>query len=169
MSGTNPFELLGVPKRFDLDARVVRTAWMRRAADAHPDADGALDPSLAINEAYRKLCDPATRATALLLARNAPAVDERRLPDGFLLEMVALRERVDEAAGDAALLAELRAEADGRRSEAFAEIANAFSESGQGESLSMDVAQRVVTALNVARSFDRMLEQLDRESGLSEA
>lgn len=172
MSETNPFALLGLPLRFDVDARALRSAWMRRAAEVHPDTDGSLDPSLdpsiALNEAYRALSDPSTRARVMLRLLGAPDVDERALPEGFLFEMVALRERVDEAGGDTTVLSGLRNEAENRRREAYATVAAAFTEVNGSGPISAEATQRVVTALNVARSFDRVLEQLDREAGLRE-
>jgi len=37
----NPFDALGLERRFDLDERAIRGAWLRRAAALHPDrADG---------------------------------------------------------------------------------------------------------------------------------
>ena len=38
-SSPDPFDALGLPARFDLDAETVRRAWLARSAGAHPDGD----------------------------------------------------------------------------------------------------------------------------------
>lgn len=164
MRRSEAFQVLGVDPRFDLSPRDLRAAWMRRAASAHPDAAGAVDESARVNDAMRILSDPIERAQALLEERGAAAVDGRAMPQAFLLEMMELRERADACAGDAAATAELRAEAGLRRETAIAEIAQVFSASGSG-ALAAAVVEQVIGQINVIRAFDRMIEQLDRESG----
>ena len=164
----SPFSLLGVEPRFDLDVRRLRIAWMQRAAVAHPDAAGAVEASTSVNDAYRLLLDPIERARALLAVLQAPSVDERRLPEGFLMEMVELRERADQETeeGRTGLLAEARE----RREAALSEIGSIFEGTrravGQGTTLgppSAEDTQAIHVQLNVVRAFDRMLEQLERE------
>jgi DnaJ-domain-containing protein 1 len=166
MSGANPFEVLGVALRFDLSPAVLRAAWMRRAAVEHPDADGALDASTRVNDAFRTLSEPIGRATALLQARNAPSVDERELPVGFLMEMMDLRERADAAVEDHEAAVALREEATARRAEAITAIETLFGQAGTGTDLDRSVAQQIAVQINVVRSFDRMVEQLEREAKL---
>lgn len=164
MRRSEAFQILGVEARFDVEPRELRAAWMRRAAAAHPDAAGGVDDSARVNDAMRILCDPIQRAQALLELRGAPEVDVRALPPEFLLEMMALRERADECAGDAARIEELRADAVARRDAAVAEIASAFARSGAGR-IDDDVSRRIAEEIGVVRSFERMIEQLDRELG----
>lgn len=159
----DPFETLGVEPDFALDARGLRAAWLRHASASHPDASGSLGASARANEAYRMLIDPVGRALALLARRRAPQVDERALPPGFLMDLMELRERVDAAGSDDERRL-VRAEATEGREEAIRRIAAAFGQSGAG-AMAAEQAQAVHTAINVLRSFDRVIEQLDREAG----
>lgn len=163
MRRSEAFQILGVEPRFDLSQRDLRAAWMRRAAAAHPDAAGAVDESARVNDAMRVLSDPIQRAQALLELRGAPEVEQRGLPQEFLLEMMELRERADECAGDAARIAELRSEAESRRDGAVAEMGSILS--GGGGTIARADAERVAAQINIVRAFERMLEQLDREAG----
>ncbi|MFZ9881011.1 MAG: iron-sulfur cluster co-chaperone HscB C-terminal domain-containing protein, partial [Phycisphaerales bacterium] len=115
MTTEDPFVLLGLERRFDLDARALRAAWMRRIATAHPDAEGGAAEAARLNAAQRELADPLSRAGLLLRLGGAPATDERELPAGFLVEMMELREAADEAEGDAARREALAADARARR------------------------------------------------------
>lgn len=162
MRPADAFATLGVPARFDISERELRAAWMRRAAGAHPDASGAVDPSAALNEARAICADPIRRALALLELHGAPPVDLRAMPQEFLIEMMELRERADACAGDPAATAELRGEAVARREAALGEIASLLA-GAEARSIDETRARRVVGAVNVVRAFDRMIEQLDRE------
>ena len=172
MRPSESFSVLGLEPRFDIPPRELRAAWMRRAATMHPDAaagsaeaSGAVDGSARVNEAMRVLSDPIQRAQALLELYGAPAADARAaMPQEFLLAMMELRERADACAGDTAALAELRTDASSRREAAIAAIAEAFAGGVAGEFAS-DRARRIAEKINVVRAFDRMIEQLDRETG----
>ena len=68
------FALLGLPRRFGLDATTLGGRWRELQSRVHPDrfaAEGAASQRLAmqwavrVNEAHRRLKDPLTRATYL--------------------------------------------------------------------------------------------------------
>ncbi len=158
----NPFSALGLEPSFDIDPRRVRAAWMQKAAREHPDVVGVGGQSTCANDALRQLSDPLSRAEALLRVHQAPAVDERTMPEGFLLEMMELRERADEAGRDPDAAAQLLAEASERRNRALARIGDAF-RSARGGALEAGHALEIRSQMNVVRSFDRMLEHLARE------
>lgn len=160
----DPFQALGLPARFRLDAQELRKAWMRRVSQVHPDALGSSAEGTYANDAFRQLSDPISRAHAMLRHRGAPAADERAMPDGFLLEMMDLREQADAARGDADAVASLRAEAVRRRDDAIERIASVF-DSAAAAPFATESTQAVLVELNVVRAFDRMLEQLEREAG----
>jgi curved DNA-binding protein CbpA len=63
---TNPFEILGLPERPDLDDETVRAAWRAIAAATHPDrADGGdLARYTAATAAFAKLRTPWARSEA---------------------------------------------------------------------------------------------------------
>jgi len=161
---SDAFAALGIEPRYGISPRDLRAAWMRRAAIAHPDAAGAVAESARVNDAMRILSDPIQRAQALLELRGLRLSEARALPQAFLLEMMELRERADDAAGDSEAIAALRAEAVERRDAAIARIGAAFAEMEAGAA-SIAVIEESILAV---RAFDRMLEQLAREEQGSE-
>ena len=118
----NDFVLFGLPERFALDRDDLDARWRRLQASAHPDrfaAEGASAQRLAmqwsvrINEAYRRLREPMSRAAYLCELRGAPiqAHTNTAMPGDFLMQQMAWREALDDAQGDsevAALDAEVR-------------------------------------------------------------
>ncbi len=172
--GNDAYAILGFDPVFDLDLRTLRARWMRAAAGVHPDAEGAVLTSARVNDAFRILSDPLSRAETLLtrlgfgeLTRNDEA--RKALPPEFLMEMMEYREEVDRLEpSDVPARAALRELARSKRDAAIAEIARAFREiahATQDESARAQAARDVLVFGNVVRSFDRMLEQLDREFG----
>ena len=110
------FLLLGLPERFTLDRADLDDRWRRLQASAHPDrfaAEGAaalrlaMQWSVRINEAYRRLREPLTRAAYLCELRGAPiaAHSNTAMPGDFLMQQMAWREALAEADNDAALAA----------------------------------------------------------------
>jgi len=170
----DPFTQLSLPPKFDVDPRQLRAAWLRVAAAAHPDATGTVDSASAANDAYRSLLDPIERAHALLRRLGLGGVLEddalrRAFPGGFLLEMMEYRERADAFdASDAEGRHELLRDANGQRDAALARIAVSFGllvEGGGDDRSRQSTAADIARELNVIRSFDRMIEQLERERG----
>ena len=114
--GDSDFLLFGLPERFTLDRADLDDRWRRLQASAHPDrfaAEGATSQRLAmqwsvrINEAYRRLREPLTRAAYLCELRGAPiaAHSNTAMPGDFLMQQMAWREALAEADNDAALAA----------------------------------------------------------------
>lgn len=108
----NHFELFGVPARFGVDTEALERAYRALQNAVHPDrhatgADSvrrlALQSSARVNEAYRALKDPVTRAQYLLSLRGIDAADETdtALPFDFLERQLERREAVAEAAAAA--------------------------------------------------------------------
>ena len=109
----NDFVLFGLPERFALDRADLDSRWRKLQASAHPDrfsAEGAgakraaMQWSVRINEAYRRLREPLTRAAYLCELRGAPIAAESNtaMPADFLMQQMAWREALDEAADDVA-------------------------------------------------------------------
>ena len=107
----NDFVLFGLPERFALDRADLDARWRKLQASAHPDrfsAEGAaakraaMQWSVRINEAYRRLREPLTRAAYLCELRGAPIAAESNtaMPADFLMQQMAWREALDEAADD---------------------------------------------------------------------
>ena len=102
------FELFRLPQRFDQDRADLDARWKDLQREAHPDrfaAQGAsaqraaLQWSVRINEAYRRLKDPLRRAAYLCELRGAPiqAESNTAMPPEFLMEQMEWRESLDEA------------------------------------------------------------------------
>ena len=105
---SDDFELFGVPRRFEQDSAALDARWRTLLAEAHPDrfvSDGAQAQRLAmqwsvrINEAHRRLKNPLARAAYLCELHGAPinAEDNTAMPGSFLMQQMAWRESLDEA------------------------------------------------------------------------
>lgn len=115
-----------------------------------------------LTAARATLADPEQRAVALLAALGGPSASaDRSLPDGFLMEMMELREQVEselEAGGPGARdrwagLAEARRRAHiGRVGAMFAAL---------GDPASPNELGAIRRELNAWRYTERLIEQLD--------
>lgn len=104
----NPFALLGVESRFDLDLSALEKTHRELSRALHPDkfAQGsaserraALEKAAAVNEAWRTLRDPIKRAEALFRLHGI-AVGEDNEPKStpaFLMDVLEMREELAEA------------------------------------------------------------------------
>ena len=93
---SDPFALLQLPSTFTLSSDALDLAWMRASATAHPNAGGSVDHAAQLNEARELLANSESRANLRLDMLGGPGADQdQRLPDGFLMEMLELRERID--------------------------------------------------------------------------
>jgi len=113
------FTLLGVPRRFDLDSEQLRRKFLELNRHTHPDyhvgesedaRQLSLRVSAGVNDAYRTLADPATRAAYLLeLLGGDSSADDKSVPDGFLETMMMMQEELAQAvsASDAEELSRL--------------------------------------------------------------
>ena len=112
--GDDDFKLFDLPQRFALDRAALDARWRALQAEVHPDrfaAEGrsaqrvAMQWSVRVNEAYRRLKDPLSRATYLCELRGAPvrAEDNTAMPTDFLMQQMAWREALDDADDPAAV------------------------------------------------------------------
>ncbi|MFM6996458.1 MAG: Fe-S protein assembly co-chaperone HscB [Limnohabitans sp.] len=120
----NDFELFDLPPRFAQDEAQLQARWKALQRQAHPDrfaSEGAaaqrvaMQWSVRINEAYRRLLDPLARAAYLCELRGAPvqAESNTQMPAAFLMQQMAWREALDDddsPAGLEALRQEVQAE-----------------------------------------------------------
>jgi molecular chaperone HscB len=170
-SASNPFSELGLPERFDLDAPAVESAYLARIAAIHPDlsdpaaSDDFARRSAALHEAKAVLLDPERRAGALLALRGGPGPsDDRALPDGFLMEMMEIREAVEADRGDPGAVARWEAWAGERRAEHAERVAGLFDRADAAEGAAKAGAlTEIRRELNAWRYIERLLEQLDPE------
>ena len=103
------FELFGVPVRFAQERAELDARWKALQAEVHPDrfaAQGgaaqriAMQWAVRVNEAYQRLKDPIRRAAYLCELQGA-AIDAHHntaMPPAFLMQQMAWREALDEAA-----------------------------------------------------------------------
>lgn len=155
--GDNDFVLFGLPERFALDRTELDTRWRTLQANAHPDkfaAQGAaaqrvaMQWSVRINEAYRRLREPVSRAAYLCELRGAPIDAERNtaMPAAFLGQQMAWREALDEA-HDEVELERLGDEVQQAQSTLLAELQALLDERGNAPA----AAERVRALMFIAR------------------
>ncbi len=106
----NFFELFGLEPRFRVDATSLDRAYRELQSDVHPDRHAAasdeqqrraLQSSARVNEAYRTLKDPVSRAEYLLSLHggdNGTDGNDRSLDVDFLEQQLDRREQASEAA-----------------------------------------------------------------------
>lgn len=163
----DPFQTLGLPAEFDLEPERIDRAYLARAATEHPDLAGEDDEVLAraaaLNRARDVLKDPERRADALLRRLGGPDKSaDKSLPDGFLMEMMEIRETIEAstAGRDPAQLARWRAWASQRREGHIERISAMF---GAGPAPAGEALREIRRELNAWRYAERLIEQLDPE------
>ncbi|MBZ8141461.1 Fe-S protein assembly co-chaperone HscB [Rubrivivax gelatinosus] len=164
------FTLLGLPQRHAIDRAALDSAWRRLQGEVHPDrfaAQGAAAQRLAmqwavrVNEAYQRLKEPLPRAAYLCELRGA-AVDAERntaMPAAFLMQQMAWREALEDAAGLAAVEA-LDAEVAAAERALLADVARRLDDEGDAVAAAADV--RALMFVNRFRQdIERRLDTLD--------
>ncbi|MEO8656798.1 MAG: Fe-S protein assembly co-chaperone HscB [Ramlibacter sp.] len=157
---SNDFELFGLPQRFRQDRAAIDARWKELQREAHPDrfaAQGAaaqrvaMQWSVRINEAYQRLKDPLKRAAYLCELGGAPinAENNTAMPALFLMEQMAWREALDEAASETELEA-LDEQMNRSRRESLRQIEQLLAEDGDP----VAAAQQVRGLMFIER-FDR--------------
>jgi molecular chaperone HscB len=105
---SSDFELFGLPDRFAQDSAAIDARWKELQREVHPDRFAAQGPSaqrvamqwsVRVNEAYKRLRDPLKRAAYLCERRGAPinAESNTAMPGEFLIQQMAWRETLEEA------------------------------------------------------------------------
>ena len=102
----NHFEVMGLPRCFEIDSGELESLYQRLTLEMHPDFFGAAPEeqkqlsekySVMLNAAYSSLREPASRARYLLsLFAREKNLQTDALPEGFLQEMFTLQEELDE-------------------------------------------------------------------------
>lgn len=162
------FETLGVAPVFAVDEKALEERYRELTRLLHPDRHAAagasarrlaLEKTIAVNDAYRVLRDPARRA-AYLLSRHGIDLGEtgaggagKYLPPGFLFEVMEIRESFDEARAkkDFSTVEKLASMARSEKQAALEAIASAF------EANDFEEAAR---RLSVLRYYDRLLGEV---------
>ena len=138
---TDCFALLHSERRFDLDASGLHTKYKLLMAECHPDrfsrqgeiaVQEASDRASKITDAYTILRYPHRRAVHLLSLLGTPLSEEMSgdaLGQAFLMEILDVREELEDAADDAERLAALRQANQSRMDALISELELAFSTS----------------------------------------
>jgi len=107
LSAQDHFSLLGLPRRFEIDAQTLESAWKRVALAVHPDRFAtrsaaekrvAMQWSSQANEAYRILKDPMSRARYLceLAGVDLQTETNTAMSSDFLFRQMQWHERLDD-------------------------------------------------------------------------
>jgi molecular chaperone HscB len=157
----NPFSLLGLPARYDLDPAVIEAAFFERTKELHPDRHtgapaaervAVLARSRALNDAYQIVKKPVARAEQLLEQAGVTIGDNEALDPAFLMEVLELREELAEArrAGKLDVVGRLERAMATRRAAAVAALGPLFDTGA-----TTDIKQTLI----VLRYLDRYLEE----------
>ena len=164
----NPFAVLGLDARYDLDPQVIERAFFERSKELHPDRHAAapaservavLARSRALNDAYQIVKRPVARAENLLAQAGLTIGANERIDPMFLMEVLELREELASArvAGNTDEVARLERAMKTRREAAVAELGPLFAAADGPE---RDTAlARIKATLITLRYLDRYLEE----------
>lgn len=167
---TDYFDLLGLPRRYAVDAATLEREYLSRSRELHPDYHQAaaaseqrasLELSAGLNEAYSTLRDPHKRAEYLLKIEGGPSASEhKQMPAEFLEEQLALRMEIEELreAADPPALAAMEAKLAARRDRIHAEVAARFAGyetagAAERKALLVEVRQLLNTAKYIQGQF----------------
>lgn len=167
------FRLFGLSPGFDLDVTALDSLWRRLQAQAHPDrhvqgdaasARLAMQWSMRINQAYRRLRDPLTRAAYLCELRGAPVEprSDRPLPADFLVQQMQWRESLSEASTSEAVQ-ELQGEVERARDHCLALLASQLDHSADesaGALEAVSTVQRLMFLTKFQQDIDRRVDAL---------
>jgi|SRR5215216_4686465 len=162
---SSPFEVLGVPLLYALDEQELEKRHRDLSKALHPDRyvgrssserREALNRAISVNEAFRQLRDPISRAEALLtqLGREVSESSQPKPEPALLMQIMEQREALSVArrSGDRARIESIAEQAVGRADEAAEHMADAFSEDPIP-------VERVLTLLGELRYLRRLKEE----------
>ncbi|WP_119288245.1 Fe-S protein assembly co-chaperone HscB [Azohydromonas sediminis] len=161
------FTLFALPRRFALDVAELDAQRRTLQAQVHPDrfaAQGAaaqrvaMQWSVRVNEAYRRLRDPLQRAAYLCELAGVPVGlhDNTAMPPAFLLQQMQWREALAEA-GDAAAIEAIDAEVAAAQRRMLDDLARQIDDEGDFAA----AAGTVRALMFVARFRDDVARRLD--------
>jgi molecular chaperone HscB len=143
----DPFEILGLPRRYDVDLAAAEKTHRELSKALHPDkhAGGgaterkdSLNKAVAVNEAWRIVRDPIKRAESLFALLGIPVGEgkEPKADPEFLMDMMEQREALEDAKAnkDAAALRALGQVIEDKQADAQRTLAEGFA-SGESAAL----------------------------------
>jgi len=160
----NPFDVLGLPRRYDLDIKAAEKAHRELSRALHPDRYAsagaserrdALARAADVNEAWRIVRDPVRRAEALLaLAGVEVGENKEPKPDPeLLMDVLEKREALADAKAsrDLGKVRQLSEEMEARKAKAEDVLSHELAEGGSAEA--------ALPKLGELRFFRRFLEE----------
>jgi molecular chaperone HscB len=175
----DPFEMLGVERRFDLDLGAVEKTHRELSRALHPDRytqasaserRAVLDKAASVNEAWRIVRDPIRRAEALFrLGGVAVGEDnEPKASPAFLMDVLEMREALAEARStkDVAKVEALAVDVRGRARAAEAKLASGFATASRPDGAALEPKARtnllemLLPCLGELRFYKRFLDEV---------
>ena len=171
MAASDPFAMLGLPRAFDIDRGALQAAYLRRSAALHPDRiadpierDEAQRRAAALNDARAVLADDEQRANLLLSLLGGPAKEQdKSLPDGFLMDILEIRQEMETAiaGGEVAERERIERLANERRQQHIDAVRELFASIDNASSAPPATTRSTIRReLNAWRYIERMIEQL---------
>ena len=171
------FDMVGLDRRYHLSLRELEERYHAGAREHHPDRHvrdaerqrvASALATAELTEAYRTLKDPVKRAEYLLELEGVRIADERSahpVAPGFLVEIMELREGLEEARGakDEARVQALGADVRGRSERAMAEVGALFQRYDGGDRAALPAIADALVALRYYRRFLDELEAHEEE------
>ncbi|PCJ18080.1 MAG: Fe-S protein assembly co-chaperone HscB [Candidatus Cloacimonadota bacterium] len=166
------FETLGLKKEYQIDKEDFEDRYLTLSKVTHPDRyqnltedqkTKVLNLSAQINGSYFSLKNDLTRAQLVLdhLISGGLVLNKKLLPDGFLFEILEIREEMDEPSIDDDRLEEIESEVEVLRKNTHKEIEAIFQDLTKQNILDIKHVQAVQTKLNTISYYDRILEQIE--------
>ena len=167
---SDDFELFGVPPQFDQDPAALDARWRALLTEVHPDRFASEGPaaqrlamqwSVRINEAHRRLKDPVRRAAYLCELKGWPirAEENTVMPRDFLMQQMEWRESLEDASGASQVEALSDAVA-AYRKRALAELGDLIDEAGDLEA-AVERIRALMFVDRFAEDVDARLEALE--------
>ena len=165
------FELMGLPRCFEIDSEELESLYQRLTLEMHPDFFGAASEeqkqlsekySVMLNAAYSTLCDSASRATYLLsLFARGKNLQTDKLPEGFLQEMFFFQESLDEIleSDDQSSLRKMNEDLQKRYIFIESNFASLFKKL-ENSPENTEILQQLQTQLNTERYLRRLLDRM---------
>ena len=164
------FTLFVLPQRFAQDRAAIDARWRQLQGEVHPDrfaAEGAAAQRLAmqwavrVNEAYQRLKEPLSRGAYLCELRGAPVNAERNtaMPAAFLMQQMAWRELLDDAA-DLAAVERIDGEVAASERQMLAELQRLLDDAGDAPAAAAEV-RALMFVRRFREDIERRLEALE--------
>lgn len=165
------FTLMGLPRRFRIDQSDLAHRWRALQAEVHPDrfaADGgasqrvAMQWSVRVNEAHRRLRDPVRRGAYLCALAGVDVESQKNtaMPGPFLQQQMAWRESLERIESRSEMEA-LRQEVQQHKEDLLQEVAEALDDRGDAQA----AAVAVRALMFVVRVLDDIEDRLESVEG----